>query len=68
MSQQQIILVTKYHVIERLYVTFGMQQLNILYFNTIVTTKVIHTCRISANCYYMNYFPGEVNVKVYIDG
>ena len=27
-------------------------------------------CRISANCYYMNYFPGygEINVRVYING
>ena len=27
-------------------------------------------CRISANCYNVNYFPGydEVNVRVYIDG
>ena len=26
--------------------------------------------RVSANCYYMNYFPGygEVNVRVYIEG
>ena len=27
-------------------------------------------CSISANCYYVNYFPGygEVNVRMYIDG
>ena len=27
-------------------------------------------CRISANCFYVNYFPGygEVNIRVCIDG